>query len=278
MTDTKDIVNDTEKKPLTIGELMKSKERQIAAALPKHLTSEKMMRIALTEINRNPALKKCTASSLIGSIIQASQLGLVPDSILGEAYLIPYKNNKKNVTECQFMAGYQGLMRLAYQSNAIKNIFAKEVCENDSFKFQWGSEPTLHHTFDRNIDRGVASCYYAIAYLTNGGVQFEVMSKEDVDKHKTMSKTGGTTYSPWNTSYDEMAKKTAIRKLLKYLPKSSEDMTLARLVNLDEQGDLGLQNMGDIIEGESAEEEESPSEKPQKTKSDLAAEFFDGTN
>ena len=263
-------------KELTIGELMKSKEKQIAAALPKHLTPEKMMRIALTEINRNPELKKCTTTSLIGAIIQSSQLGLMPDSILGEAYLIPYKNNKKGVTEAQFMPGYQGLMKLALQSGAIVNIFPKEVCENDFFHFEWGSKPEIKHSFDGKSDRGKAVLYYAIAYLVNGGIQFEVMSKDDIKRHQGMSKTGGSAYSPWTTSPDEMAKKTVIRKLLKYLPKSSEDMNLAKAINMDERADLGLQDLGNIIDGEVTNEEE-PKKEEIKTKSDLAAEFFDET-
>jgi len=262
---------------LTIGELMKAKEKQIAAALPKHLTPEKMMRIALTEINRNPELKKCTTTSLIGAIIQSSQLGLMPDSILGEAYLIPYKNNKKGgVIEAQFMPGYQGLMKLALQSGAIVNIFAKEVCENDFFHFEWGSKPDIKHSFDGKSDRGEAVLYYAIAYLVNGGIQFEVMSRDDIKRHKGMSKTSGSSYSPWITSPDEMAKKTVIRKLLKYLPKSSEDMNLAKAVSMDERGDLGLQDLGAIIDGEVVDEE-GPKKEETKTKSDLAAEFFDET-
>jgi recombination protein RecT len=224
----------------SIGAFLKEKEKQIGMALPRHLTADKLMRIALTEINRNQLLKQCTRESLVSSIIQSSQLGLYPDSITGEAYLIPYKNNKNGNYECQFMVGYQGLLTLAYRSSQIVNVFAKEVCINDFFEFEFGTNSILKHKPCKE-DRGDTIYYYAIAILKNGGSQFEVMSKSDIEKHKKHSKSSNSNYSPWATHYDEMAKKTVIKQLLKLLPRSSEDMNLFKAISLDNQADLGIQ-------------------------------------
>jgi|SRR5271157_988796 len=242
-----------DKKQMSIGEFLKSKSRQIAAALPKHMNADKVLRIAMTEISRNKKLAECTQDSLITAIIQSSQLGLFPDSIAGEAYLIPYINNKKNITECQFQVGYQGMLSLAYRSGEILNVDAQVVYENDSFELLMGTEQKLKFIPNLQSDRGDVYCYYAIAHLKNGGSQFIVMSKQDIDKHKTYSKTGSSAYSPWATNYDAMAKKTCIKALLKYLPRSAENLNLIKAINLDDQADLGIQDTTYILDGETGE-------------------------
>ncbi len=228
--------------PVSIGHFLKAKEKQIAMALPKHMTSDKLLRIAMTEITRNPSLKECTMESLVGALIQSAQLGLFPDSLLGEAWLIPYKNNNKGgALECQFQVGYKGLMKLAYNSAMIEDIDAHEVCANDVFEFEYGTNAHLKHI--PNLEnRGDVICYYAAYKLKNSSTfKFLVMPKEDIEKRRTYSKANSR-YSPWNTSYDEMAKKTTIRSILKYAPKSSEDLNLAKAISLDEQAEAGLQN------------------------------------
>jgi len=251
-TQQKEVVQ-TEAKQQTIGQLLLSKKAQIEKALPKHMDSDKVLRIVMTEITRNPDLKKCSSESLITAVIQSSQLGLHPDSLTGEAYLIPYNNSKKGIHECQFQVGYKGMLRLAYNSGQILNVDAQAVFENDTFDVCYGSNQYL--TFIPTLkNRGAIKCYYAIAHMKNGGYQFIVMSKEDVDKHKAYSKSSGSSYSPWSTHYDEMAKKTCIKAVLKYLPRSSEDMNLIMASSLDDQADLGIQdNSHLLIDGETGE-------------------------
>ena len=235
-----------EQKPQTIGQLLLSKKSQIEKALPKHMTADKVLRIVMTEITRNADLKKCSSESLVTAIIQSSQLGLHPDSLTGEAYLIPYNNSKKGIHECQFMIGYKGMIRLAYNSGQILNIDAQVVHENDEFSICFGSDQYL--TFIPTLkNRGEVKCYYAIVHMKNGGSQFIVMSKEDIDKHKAYSKTANSTYSSWSTHYDEMAKKTCIKAVLKYLPRSSEDLNLIMASALDDQAELGMQNNSHIL-------------------------------
>lgn len=239
---------DIKQQVINVSNFLKSQEKQIMSALPKHLTSSRMLRIALTEIRRNPKLAECTPISLIGSIIQSAQLGLMPDSLTGEAYLIPYKN--KGILECILIPGYKGIMELAYRSTKVIDITAKEVCENDSFSFEYGTNKFLRHKPALN-ERGKTIAYYAIADLKNGEKHFEVLSFNDIEKHRKFSKAKD--FGPWKEHYDEMAKKTAIKVVCKYLPKSSE--YLQQAITLDDQADCGIQNNTAILELDTIEEE-----------------------
>jgi recombination protein RecT len=115
------------------------------------------------------------------------------------------------------------MIDLAYRSGQFKSIYAHAVHENDDFDYQYGLNQDLKHK-PAAKDRGEVIGYYAVYHLQNGGYGFEVMSKEDVENHaKTYSqavKKGWT--SPWKTDFDAMAKKTVIKKLLKYAPLSVE--------------------------------------------------------
>lgn len=261
-------VKKTEQAPtqqLSIGQFLRSKENQINLALPRHMTADKILRIAMTEIQRNPELGKCTQMSLIGALINSAQLGLWPDSLLGEAYLIPFRNNNKGgIIECQFMVGYKGMIKLIYNSGMIASIDAHEVCANDEFSYEYGSNSHLKHK-PALKNRGEVICYYAI-YKMKGKESdsvFLVMSPEDVDKHKAFSKSAGGKYSPWTTAYDEMAKKTCIRSLFKYAPKSAEDNNLSKAIAEDERADLGIQD-NSLIFSEADVVEEKPISKASK--------------
>lgn len=148
--------------------------------------------------------------------MNAAQLGLEPNTPLGQAYLIPYKN--KGVLECQFQIGYKGLIDLAYRNGQMQTIQAQAVYESDEFFCQYGLEPQLVHR-PAFSDRGKVAYFYGIFRTVNGGYGFSVMSKEDMDSYaKTYSKAFDSGYSPWKTSYEEMAKKTVIKQALKYAP------------------------------------------------------------
>lgn len=257
------------KKPQTIRELLVSQKKQLELALPKHITADKMMRVALSEINRNPALQDCTALSLFQCIVIASQLGLFPDSLTGESYLVPFNNNRARTKEAQLMIGYQGLLKLAYQSNQVSNITAKEVYENDKFSYKYGLKPDLIHV-PASANRGKIVAYYAVANLMNGGATFEVMSKEDVTAHMNKySKACKSSSSPWQTQFDEMAKKTVIRKIVKLLPRSTENLMTA--VKIDEHADLCIQSdLSPVLDGDfTTEPEPEPQSKAEKLAEEL---------
>lgn len=215
--------------PKSMMAWIKGYEKQIAKALPSVMTPERFARIAMTAVTQNPTLGACTPGSFIGALLTAAQLGLEPNTPLGQAYLIPFKN--KGVLEAQFQLGYRGLIELAYRSGDLKSIDAHIVYENDTFEYELGLEPKLRHV-PAMKNRGGIAWVYAICKLQSGGQGFEVMSFEDVEEHKKKySKAASKGFSPWQTSWEEMAKKTVIKKVLKYAPLRTE---FARAVGDDE--------------------------------------------
>lgn len=206
---------------------------QMALALPKHMTADRLARIALTEVRKTPALGRCDQASFLGAIMQCAQLGLEPGGALGHAYLLPFENRRKGITEVQFIAGYRGMLDLARRSGQILSIEARAVYAADKFHVALGLNPDLTHEPDWEAsDRGPLRFVYAVAKLKDGGTQFEVMSRAEIERARSQSKAGQS--GPWVSHFDEMAKKTVIRRLFKYLPVSIE---LATAVALDEQAE-----------------------------------------
>ena len=212
----------------TMKDLIKSMEGEISKALPSAITPERFTRMVLSAISSNPKLAECTPKSFLAAMMNAAQLGLEPNTPMGQAYLIPYKN--KGVMEIQFQIGYKGLIDLAYRSDVIA-IQAHEVCENDEFEYELGLDPVLKHK-PALSDRGAVILYYATFKTKNGGYGFEVMSVDDIKKHASKySQSFNSSYSPWTSNFDEMAKKTVIKKCLKYAPLKSE---FAKQISTDE--------------------------------------------
>ncbi len=195
-------------------------EGEIAKALPSVITPERFTRIVMSAISTTPQLAETTPQSFLGAMMTAAQLGLEPNTPLGQAYLLPYKNHGK--LECQFQLGYKGLIDLAYRSGEVTIIQAHEVCENDDFTYSFGLNPTLEH-IPAKTNRGDVILYYAMFRTKDGGFGFEVMSKEDVQKHAAQySQSYNSSFSPWKSNFDEMAKKTVLKKCLKYAPLKSD--------------------------------------------------------
>lgn len=210
-------------------QLVLSMQDQIKKALPSVLTGERFSRMILTAMSSTTQLQQCTPKSFLGAMMQAAQLGVEPNTPLGQAYLIPYKN--KGTLECSFQLGYKGLIDLAYRSGEVKDIQAHEVHENDVFEYELGLEPKLKHV-PATSNRGPVIMYYAVFHTKDGGYGFEVMSAEDIREHaKKYSKAYSSGYSPWTTNFDEMAKKTVLKKCLKYAPLKTE---FVRAMSADE--------------------------------------------
>jgi recombination protein RecT len=234
-------------KPATIAGLMSDPKikQQMALALPKHMTADRLARIALTEVRKVPALANCDQASFLGAIMQCAQLGLEPGGALGHAYLLPFENRRKQITEVQFILGYRGMLDLARRSGQIKSIEARAVYQADKFHVRLGLDPDLTHEPDwENADRGLLRFVYAVAKLQDGGTQFDVMSRAEIEKVRAQSKAGQA--GPWVSHFEEMAKKTVIRRLFKYLPVSIE---VARAVGLDEQSEAGLPQDNPLTDG-----------------------------
>lgn len=238
-------------KPKDLASLLASPamKNQMAMALPKHMTADRMTRIALTEMRKVPGLAQCNVESFMGAVMQCAQLGLEPGSALGHAYLLPFGNGKARdgKANCQLIIGYRGMIDLARRSDQIISISARSVHEKDRFSYEYGLEEVLSHK-PAEGERGNLTYVYAVAKLKGGGVQFEVMSRADIEAVKKQSKAG--TNGPWVTHFDEMAKKTVIRRLFKYLPVSIEIQTA---VSLDERAEAGIdQDNASALTGEYA--------------------------
>ena len=122
-------------KNMSIPDMVKAMAPEIKKALPAVMTPERFTRIALSALNNTPQLQQCTPMSFIAALLNAAQLGLEPNTPLGQAYLIPYKN--KGNMECQFQIGYKGLIDLAYRNGQMQTIQAQEVYENDLFEYEY---------------------------------------------------------------------------------------------------------------------------------------------
>lgn len=203
----------------SIQDLIKIMAPEIRKALPSVLTPERFTRMVLSALSTNPKLGACTQMSFLGAMMTAAQLGVEPNTPLGQAYLIPYKN--KGVDEVQFQLGYKGMIDLAYRSGQVSNIQAHTVYEHDKFDYALGLEPKLEHVPAAG-DRGEATHYYAVIRMKDGGFCFAVMSKQDVIRHAEKYSKAYSGFSPWKTSFDEMAKKTVLKRALKYAPLKSE--------------------------------------------------------
>jgi recombination protein RecT len=204
----------------TMQSYIKAMEGEIKKALPSVITPERFTRMVLSAISVNPKLGSCTPASFLGAMMSAAQLGLEPNTPLGQAYILPYQN--KGVLEAQFQLGYKGLIDLAYRSGEVEVIQSHIVYENDEFECNYGLEPTLKHT-PAATNRGAPIKVYAMFKTKSGGFGFEVMSIEDVKLHAAKySKAWKSDYSPWKTSFEEMAKKTVLKRVLKYAPLKSD--------------------------------------------------------
>lgn len=233
---------------------LESAKEQIKMALPKHLSVERMIRIACTEYSKNKDLLQCDKASIYQSIIQAAQLGLEV-GILGQAYLIPFKNNKTQKMECQFIPGYKGLLSLARRSGEITSLETNIVYENDHFEITLGIENKIEHKPFLEGDRGEIKLVYGVAKFKDGGHHFEWMTISDIEKIKRKSKSAGSAYSPWTTDYSQMIRKTLIRRMMNYLPMSIELGNAIQVSDAVESGQKAVIE-GDFVVTESNEQTE----------------------
>lgn len=197
------------KKPATMLDIVRGKgfQSQMALALPKTMSVERLTRIIMTECRKTPALLNTNPESFYGAILQCAALGLEPGSALGHCYLLPFGNGKASDgrPNAQLIIGYRGMIDLARRSGQIRSLNAYAVHEADEFSYQLGLSPDIKHVPFSGADRGPMTHVYAVAQLMGGGVQFEVMSRAEIEEIRSQSKAG--TRGPWVTHFEEMAKK-----------------------------------------------------------------------
>ena len=251
---------------------------QLAMVAAKHMNPERMMRVVANAIRTTPKLSDCEPMSFLGALMQCASLGLEPNTVLGHAYMIPFDRSKKvrnaqtgreewvKIPEVQVVIGYKGLIDLARRSGHITSIAANiHYSDDDLWEYEEGTEAKLRHRPGALAGQKLHA--YAIAKFKDGGHAYVVLPWSHVLKirdgsqgYQTAVRLGKTADAPWVKHEDEMAKKTAIRALSKYLPLSVEFMDALqvdearadyRAFAMDPTAGVSLD--GDEIEGEATE-------------------------
>jgi recombination protein RecT len=207
---------DVQQKPelARIQQLLESKKDALAQLLPKYLTIDRLLKVALNCIAKTPKLQQCSTASLFQCVTTAAELGLEPGSAIGEAYLVPYKET------CTLIPGYRGLLKLIRNSGQLEDLRAVVVREKDHFRYREGLRQEIEHEPCLDGDPGPLKYVYAVAHLKGGLTHCEFMTKAQVDAIRGRSKSGND--GPWKTDYEEMARKTVVRRIAKMLPMSTE--------------------------------------------------------
>ncbi|MBR8475796.1 recombinase RecT [Burkholderia cenocepacia] len=242
----------------SVKQFFESQKGTLAAVLPRHVSPDRMLKIALGALRTTPKLMECTVESLMGAVVQCSQLGLEPNTPLGHAYLIPFEKKKKvgsewvtDKVETQIVIGYKGLIDLARRSGQVVSIAAHAVHEHDHFDYAFGLDEKLEHKPAMSA-RGRVIAFYAVAKLVGGGHAFEVMSAEQVNEIRDASQNykfaRDKSKTVWGQHYEEMGRKTVLRRLFKYLPVSIE---LASATAIDDVGASGRsQALDTVLDGD----------------------------
>lgn len=196
-------------------------QKSLAAALPRHISPGRMLRVVLAAFQSNSDILNCTPESVLLSILQAAACGLEPDGgPLGQAYLVPFKG------KCQFIPGYRGLVKLARNSGEVADVWAEVVYEKDTFEYELGlNQKLIHKRDDKSDDPGPLVFVYAVARFRDGEKRFVVLNRRQVRAIKNASPSAGSDYSPWKKWEAAMWQKTAVRQLAKLLPLSVEVAT-----------------------------------------------------
>ena len=227
--------------------LLEKMKSSIALMMPKHITPERLFKTFLVAANRNPVIFQCTQLSVMETVNRAAELGLDLSGTLGEAYPVPFKNKIKIpdgrggtreewVMQLQLIIGYRGLEKLAWQSGEVGMIDAEVVYERDSFIFRKGFDPKLEwEPYRGGDDRGQVVGAYALFITKLGGRMARFMPKSDIEKIRNGAKSADS--PAWRNHWDEMARKTALRRVLKDAPLSTEKFVRAMEID-DEDHDL----------------------------------------
>lgn len=195
----------------------------VAKVLPKILTPERFVRVACTAMTRTPKLRECDRASFFSAMLSLAQTGLEPDG--RRAHLIPFENRKRGVVECQLIIDYKGLAELAMRSGLLSYLHADVVRRGDIFRYSLGEIKEhvphfLRDDQDKPEKAGDVFAAFAVARFKDGSAKAEVMSVDEIDAIRRRSRAGQS--GPWVTDWNEMAKKTAFRRLSKWLPLSPE--------------------------------------------------------
>ena len=191
----------------------------IAAALPSQIPAERFVRTVSTAVQLQPELLECDRKSLLLPTLRAAHDGLLPDGREG-AFVI-FKDRKAGTKAAQWLPMYQGLLKKVRNSGELAGITAEVVYERDQFDYELGDQPRITHKPALG-ERGKPVAAYAIAHTKDGFIHRAVMPVEEIERIRAVSRSGQNEFGPWSQHWGEMAKKTVIRRLAKFLPQSTD--------------------------------------------------------
>lgn len=232
----------TNKSQVTLSGILEQYKGEVARALPRHVTPERMLRIAMTSARKNPELLTCSPESFLGAVIQSAQVGLEPDTPLGHAALVPFNNRATGKKEVNFMPMYRGYMDLVYRCADHPILDPVAVYEGDHFKWRKGTNPGIEHEPMPRKDGAKLTHAYVVSTFADGRKVFTVMTRAEIEACRARSKA--QKFTPWQTDYEAMSLKTVIRRHCKYLPMSAE---MQRAIGLDEAMEAGISQQNDVL-------------------------------
>ena len=255
-----------------LAKLLQQLGPEMSRALPKHLNADRMARVALTALRTTKNLAQVTPASFAACIMTLAQIGLEPCTPLGHAYLIPRMmkgpDGRKAMT-CTLIIGYQGLIELARRSGQVLAIWATPVYDADRFVVKYGLAPTVEHEPNFDSDRSPQKLryVYAAARLKDTAEPvFVVLTRAEIEAARKRGASGQGVTTPWDTDYEPMALKTAVRRLYRWLPKSIE---VASALAVDEAHDHGRVGTSVLDEGVKAIVEGQGLELPAETEAEV---------
>jgi phage RecT family recombinase len=200
---------------------------------------EKEVSFALQLIHGNKRLADCTQESFLKAVLNIANVGLTLNPVSKYAYLVPRYNNVKRVNEACLEPSYVGLVKLLTDSGSIKNITATLIYDNDQFEVIYGMYPNIVHKPVFGGERGNIKGVYAVATLHDGSKQFEVMTTEEVHEIRSRSESWRAYEAKkistcvWVDDEGEMFRKTVIKRIYKYLPKTERMQKVQEAIEVD---------------------------------------------
>lgn len=247
ITQAKQEIKQSQQQDNSFAGLIKRCAPQLQAVMPKGFTPERLTQLAIATYKQIPDLKECSVQSMLSCCLKCAEIGLEPNDIMGNAYILPYNNRKTGRKEAQFILGKNGMLELVRRSGQVKTVRTQCVYEGDDFEY-WEDETGVHFSFKPNLDADHSAKNLKLVYLSchlkDGGFVFLQMSKKEVDEVKDRSKA--SKFGPWVSDYAAMAEKTVIRRAFNrgLLPRSVE---VTKVVNDDESTPVILDEDGTRI-------------------------------
>lgn len=243
--------------PPTLTQFITKHQEDFGRVLPKHMTADRLVRLAIGAVRTTKHLSECSIPSFASAIMACSVLGLEPNTPLGHAYLIPFKN--KGIYECTLIVGYKGLTELMYRSGIVASVRAVPVFEGDEFDYELGLHSDIRHKPGRSPERGTdptkLTHVYPVVKLREAGIDpiWDVLTRPQIEMRRKRSKASSD--GPWVTDYIPMALKTGIRQIATWVPSSAERMTaVAQAVAYEQAHELGKGNAAVAALGERAQD------------------------